>query len=205
MSITPDAAETVDPRVRRTRRALHQALGTLLERHDFDKISVQDIAEEADVNRATFYAHYPDKFALLESMVEARFNRMVEERGIVFDGCESAFYGMVLGVCDFLASTPRLESERQRQIEPQLESAVIGVIRKLLLLGLDRHAERGPSSAELLAAAASWAIFGAAKEWVLAPDRRPSEEVAHTIVALVKPIFASIASDDRSEGNRATA
>jgi AcrR family transcriptional regulator len=206
MSTTPSVPETVDPRVRRTRRALHQALETLLERHDFDTISVQDIAEEAELNRATFYAHYPDKFALLESMVEARFNRMVEERGIAYDGCEAAFNGMVLGVCDFLASTPRLESERARQIEPQLESAVVGAVRKLLLLGLDRHGTRGPCSPELVAAAASWAIFGAAKEWVLTPGRGPSEEIAPKIVTLVKPIFAAIASaEDGSAGIRASA
>lgn len=184
-------AEIADPRVRRTRRALHRALGTLLERHDFNAISVQHIAEEAELNRATFYSHYPDKFALLEAMVEAEFKGMVEERGIVFDGCDSALNAIALGVCDFLASTPRVTSERQKQIEPQLESAVIGVVRRLLLRGFDRDPTGAPSSPELLAAAVSGAIFGAAKEWVLTADRVPSESIAQTIVSLVHPIFAA--------------
>ncbi len=47
--------EILDPRVRRTRHLLHQALGNLLETKEFEKISVQDIAEAATVNRATFY------------------------------------------------------------------------------------------------------------------------------------------------------
>ena len=95
--------EFVDPRIRRTRQLLHQALVNLLETKDFDKISVQDIAEAATVNRATFYDHYADKFALLESMVENRFNKLLAQRDVKFDGtCSSALTGIVLAVCVYL-------------------------------------------------------------------------------------------------------
>lgn len=57
-----------DPRVKRTRQALLQAFVALLEeKQNFHSISVQDIAERATVNRATFYDHFEDKYALLES------------------------------------------------------------------------------------------------------------------------------------------
>src|SRR5476651_1713408 len=113
--------ETVDPRIKRTRVLLQQALGKLLESKDFDKISVQDIAEGATVNRATFYDHYTDKFALLECMVGTRFGELLEVRGVVFaGGCSSALRGIVLGVCDYLAGVPKLECERQLQMEPHL-------------------------------------------------------------------------------------
>ena len=56
--------EIVDPRIRRTRQLLQQALAKLLETKEFEKISVQDITEAATLNRATFYDHYGDKFAL---------------------------------------------------------------------------------------------------------------------------------------------
>src|SRR6202522_1047052 len=111
--------EAVDPRIRRTRLLLQQALGKLLETREFDKVSVQDIAEAATVNRATFYDHYTDKFALLECMVGTRFGELLEARGVLFEGgCSSALRGMVLGVCDFLAAAPRMECERQLQMEP---------------------------------------------------------------------------------------
>jgi AcrR family transcriptional regulator len=190
---TPNVVEALDPRVRRTRRSLQEALAALLERADFENISVQDIAEKADVNRATFYAHYGDKYALLESLVETRFERLIEERGIVFDGCESALSAIVLGVCDFLASTPRLECARQRQIEPHLESAVIRLVSRTLRRGLDEHPLGPTASTELIAAAASWAIFGAAKHWVLTPGRGSSEAVSREIVAVVQPMLATIA------------
>src|ERR1700677_4733063 len=69
--------KSVDPRILRTRKLLQQALAKLMEKKEFDAISVQDIAEQATINRATFYDHYPDKFALLECTVGSRFNELL--------------------------------------------------------------------------------------------------------------------------------
>lgn len=60
MSLNPD-----DPRVRKTRRSLQQALIRLILRDGYDNLSVQDIASEADTARVTFYRHYTDKQDLL--------------------------------------------------------------------------------------------------------------------------------------------
>src|ERR1700727_3935535 len=93
---------SVEPRIGRTRKLLQQALVKLMEKKEFDAISVQDIAESATINRATFYDHYPDKFALLECTVGSRFNELLAERGVTFNSsCTSALKAMVLCVCDF--------------------------------------------------------------------------------------------------------
>lgn len=191
--------KSLDPRVRRTRQSLQRALEDLMETRAFEELSVQDIAEAATVNRATFYNHYPDKFALLECLVAARFHGLLAERGVEFDGtCASALRALVLGVCDYLAGLRSLECERQRQLEPHLESAVISVVGRMLLHGLENHAP----GAEMIAAAASWAIYGAAKQWVKTPDRRPSEQAADTIVALVQPILPALpGSTDSASGS----
>lgn len=184
--------ETVDPRIRRTRLLLQQALGKLLESKDFDKISVQDIAEAATVNRATFYDHYTDKFALLECMVGSRFGELLAARGVQFNGgCSSALQGIVLSVCDYLAAAPGMECERQLQMEPHLEAAVIAVVRRMILQGLEMHPPADGVSSAMLAATLSWAIYGAAKEAVRTPNRKPSEEIVETIMRLVGPMFAA--------------
>lgn len=184
------AQEIVDPRIRRTRKLLQHALEELLTKKDFDKISVQDIAEAATVNRVTFYDHYTDKFALLECVVGSRFEELISRRGIQFDGtCSSALAGIVLTVCDYLAGIPRLESDRQRPMEPHLESAVIAVVRRMILGGLKQHPVDRPVPPEMVATAVSWAIYGAAQEWVRTPDRPSSEEIVGPLLTLVSPIL----------------
>jgi hypothetical protein len=41
----------------------------------------------------------------------------------------------------------------------------------------------------MLASAASWAIFGAAREWSQTPGRLPSEQIADTVASLVVPML----------------
>ncbi len=62
-----------DRRVQRTRQALHQALTEIILEKRYDKITVQDIIDRADVGRSTFYAHFLDKDDLLVKGV-ARFS-----------------------------------------------------------------------------------------------------------------------------------
>jgi AcrR family transcriptional regulator len=184
--------ETVDPRIRRTRQLLQQSLQRLLETKDFDDISVQDIADAATVNRVTFYDHYADKFALLECVVGSRFQDLLSERGVRFDGtCSSALHAMVLGVCDYLGRTRGLDADRQR-MDPHLESAIIAVLRRMIGDGLRRHSPETAAPVEMISTTVSWAIYGAAQQWVRQPDRCSSDRIAGMIVTLVAPILNSL-------------
>src|ERR1700734_171586 len=104
-------AENTDPRVLRSRQMLMEALLRLLNRKEFDDISIQEIADEATLNRATFYLHYPDKNALLQAMTAARFRDLMGRRGLSFTNCGAALRGIVLGVCDYLAETTGCPSQ----------------------------------------------------------------------------------------------
>jgi len=189
----------MDPRILRTRNLLHQALVNLMKEKEFDSISVQDIAEAATINRATFYDHYADKFALLECTVGFRFNQLLTERGITFDGtCNSALRAIVLGVCDFIASAQLLCSDRPGQMEPHMESAIIAVVRRMVLQGLEKHDSAAPISPRMIATTAAWAIYGGAKEWAQTPNRLPSCQIVDTIVTLVSPVLALIEATPHS-------
>lgn len=59
-------ATAPDRRVRRTRKALLDALLVLMTDKDYEAITVQDIIDRADVGRSTFYTHYTDKDDLLQ-------------------------------------------------------------------------------------------------------------------------------------------
>ena len=59
-----------DRRVRRTKQRLDDALESLIIEKGYDKITVQDLIDRADVGRSTFYAHYETKDELLISWTQ---------------------------------------------------------------------------------------------------------------------------------------
>jgi AcrR family transcriptional regulator len=183
--------EVRDPRIRRTRQLLQGALQTLMQSRSFDEISVQDITDTATVNRATFYDHYTDKFALLDAMVGGGFHKLLHERNVSFDGtCPTAAASIILATCDYLTLShgDRSACARQNAFEPLMESAMTAAIRRVLINGLNKDGASA-GSAEMIATTASWAIYGAAKQWFYTPEHAPAEEIVGTILQLVMPIL----------------
>ncbi len=71
----------LDPRVRRTRQLLHDALIELIPEKGYNDITIQDITDRATLNRATFYLHYRDKHDLLLQTTENLMNELKAEYG----------------------------------------------------------------------------------------------------------------------------
>jgi AcrR family transcriptional regulator len=64
------AKRTTDRRIQRTRKLLQDALVAMMIEKGYEATTVQDIIDQANVGRATFYAHFADKETLLASRLE---------------------------------------------------------------------------------------------------------------------------------------
>jgi len=69
---------TLDRRARRTRTMLRDALVELILEKGYDAITIAEIAERADLARATFYLHFRDKEDLLATSLEELYDELVE-------------------------------------------------------------------------------------------------------------------------------
>ncbi|MFL5706619.1 MAG: TetR/AcrR family transcriptional regulator [Ktedonobacteraceae bacterium] len=179
----------VDPRVKRTRQLLQQAFLELLQEKSFQAITVQDITERATVNRATFYAHYEDKYALLDGYIREHFQQMVSSKLPTSSPLSvSSLRMLILAVFDYLAQVRGHECKpTNRQVDPLFEMTVQQELYELLLSWL----KQTPSPAsrrvpvEITAMVTSWAIFGAGVQWSRGTRTPSIEEIADHILIVI--------------------
>lgn len=67
----------MDRRQQKSRQAIYDAFTSLLAKKKYNNITVQNIIDEANVGRTTFYAHFETKDDLLKSVCEELFNHII--------------------------------------------------------------------------------------------------------------------------------
>lgn len=66
----------VDRRSVKSQEAIKKAVIELMSEKSFDDITIQDIADQANVNRRTIYLHYLDKYDLLDKLIEEHIEEL---------------------------------------------------------------------------------------------------------------------------------
>ncbi len=77
---------------KRTDKAILYAFETLLEQKPFEKITIQDILDEAPVSRNTFYAHFRDKYDIAEHYYHLFQENFSKFKQTVYDDPHNGFY-----------------------------------------------------------------------------------------------------------------
>jgi AcrR family transcriptional regulator len=179
-----------DPRVQRTRQLLLDAFMALLqEKRTIHSISIQEIAMRATVNRATFYAHFEDKYALVADWSREKFQRdLVHQVPASSTLQRETLHRLILAVFDFMALSRRYSRPSNRQFEPFFDIAIQQEIYALLLRWLKQTPSAMPRPVETIettAQAISWAIFGPAAQWSRGDQSIAKEVMAHHVLAIV--------------------
>lgn len=176
--------ETLDPRIRRTRNYIQEAFQALLAEKSFKSISVREITERADVNRATFYAHYADKYDLLNVTLQAIFQEELERRALnVCQYSDANLRALMLTVCEFI----RDSNIHCRSVDSQFELIVEHQVRKqiqdLLAHWLGNMGVGGDVTS--MAVATSWTIYGLAEQWTQEAAKESAEAYTDRVLPLV--------------------
>ncbi|MGE8078774.1 TetR/AcrR family transcriptional regulator [Peribacillus loiseleuriae] len=66
----------VDRRILKSQEAIKNAFVELMSEKNFDEITMQNIADRANVGRRTIYLHYMDKYDLLDKLTEEHINEL---------------------------------------------------------------------------------------------------------------------------------
>ncbi len=158
----PNPDEKLDPRVKRTRGLILKSFENLLAEKNFESISVQDVTDKAQINRATFYAHFQDKYILLETFIGQMFMQEIEKRTLnVCSYSPENLRNMILAVCEFLGRLHTSCAQPHNQFESLIESTIKKQIFDLLSYWL----RNSKVPTDIPATVATWAIYGLASHY----------------------------------------
>jgi AcrR family transcriptional regulator len=174
LSEATQRSSRVDPRITRTRKLIRDALTSLLVEKSFEAMTVQDVAERATINRATFYAHYTDKFALLDALVrEDVAARLAQDDPLNIRSVQSMLLAVGSNVFAFVASKRKCRIDRD--FESQLQRAMESELTKFL------SPVFGESTAMLIASV----LVGAAMNWRHQAPKSPTEPIVTDVVEIL--------------------
>ena len=193
----------VDPRVKRTRQLLQQALLELMQAKRFASITVHDIAERARLNRATFYAHFEDKYHLLDALIREQFQQ--EVASTLSPGSSwrvGALRALIGAVFDFLR-TGRQWKPTQTELDALLEQIVREELCELLTSWLKQVPAKGVGQRvppATMALVMSWAIFGAAADFRCGARTSSREQLINQVLLVLTEGMAHLTPGKRLLG-----
>ncbi|MEO7715066.1 MAG: TetR/AcrR family transcriptional regulator [Capsulimonas sp.] len=181
--------EAEDPRVVRTRDLLKGAMVALMREKSWREISVGDITQRATVNRTTFYAHFDDKDALLESCLRDKCRRALAEVGSLRrDRVGEDLRRLVGAVFEFFAQLPIQCPIAIRQWEPIVVRAMQEELERMLgcwlgqIASPNSQADRGA-----IVAALSGAIVASGVRWLRRDESLSTQQGADSVAAMLLP------------------
>ncbi|MFN3730547.1 MAG: TetR/AcrR family transcriptional regulator [Fimbriimonadaceae bacterium] len=190
--ITEECLETqrLDPRVRRTRRLLEDALRELLGERAYSEISVGEIAERATVNRATFYAHYTDKQDLTNALLRRELREAITSRvrpDADFNERNLEVFTTVIfeWVARLMRDCPRHAGELVTSCGTSFQETIHEMIRAWLEVDVRamRHFPNVPKG--VAASVLAWSIYGSSLRWARKPQKISAEKAAAQVTAML--------------------
>jgi AcrR family transcriptional regulator len=174
-------AGTTDRRVRRTRELLRGALLSLIQEKGYDRITVQDIIDRADVGRSTFYAHYRDKDELLRSGFEDIHAALVAEMDASAASAKGAFLQPMIVLFEHVGRHRHLWSSLTRKGGADLITRIVRTSADELVRAHFRvqlpDLDPGTARYEFAAAFVVGALMGVLVSWLDSDSQATAQEV----------------------------
>lgn len=165
MTTTTNDAE--DRRARRSVSRIKTSFLSLMREKGFSAMTIRDIADRADVNRSTFYAHFEDKHALLAVSIREKYmERLNRHLHASSRWTKADLRKLILATLEHFQSLYG-QCSPSDTVDPLFERVIREELAATLggWLAAAADADPGRQSHDVLVLVMSWAIFGAAVEW----------------------------------------
>lgn len=176
----------MDRRVQRTRKLIMKTFMELLSEKGFEKITINDIADRADINRGTVYLHFLDKYDILEKSidiyVEELLSQCSDSEEIHLQ--EDAMYKMFLYLEEHIELYKLLhENDKYGIFRKKFTNALLSQVAIAMVVMPKEIATSHEIASQFLVNG----ILGVVEWWISSDMPCSSEEVTRKLLTFLKP------------------
>lgn len=165
-----------------TKKKVQDALLTLLEQKEIDKVTIKELCDLADINRTTFYNHYGSQYDVLQEIVQTYLEHtalMIQDKMAAGDDFKECFIDALQYMKKHTKFLQLLFSQKHFQLLsginiclPQFDGAIMN----------RQPADRSPQRKKAMAIFIQQGIIGILVDWIRSGCRESAEEMAELIL-----------------------
>ncbi len=157
----------MDRRIEKSKKAIIDSLTQLMTEKDFDKITINEIADRANVNRGTIYLHYADKFDLLNQCIDTHINKLFETCMRKDDNANPSAKIAILSIFEYIEQHAFFYSNMLTDKGiPTFRNRLLAMIQKITEEQIDKIGMSQELNKEVLVQYVASATVGVMEWWI---------------------------------------
>jgi AcrR family transcriptional regulator len=191
-------SETLDPRARRTRALLREAMEHLASEKGFQSLSIKEVTAQAGLDRTTFYLHYSGLHALMEDCARVLFDQMRQEiyanKPVTLNSDPAAFEPFVASVFHHLEQHEKFYKSMLGKLgDPFFRTLFQELLSELIFEPVSPYSpENDPVRSGMALRFYSAGFAGLASWWLEKDMPIPVEQASQQVAATILPGYLQL-------------
>jgi len=180
-----------DRRVKYTKMVLRESLVKLLQKKPISRITVKELCELADINRATFYTHYTDQFDLLRKVSDELIADIASYVDNGLKEGETGLMPMLTMIFEYIDKNSELcRVLLGMNVDIDFQTYVMQIIKDRIVLEWRKKKSVDQTTVDYVYAYVATGCIGVIRKWLFDSDPRTPREMAILITRLANQAVA---------------
>lgn len=175
-----------DRRVKYTKMVLRESLIELLREKPISRITVKELCEKADINRATFYTHYTDQFDLFKQ-IEAEFIADVNSYldNFTLEQGETGLLQLIVKIFEYVEENKELcRVLLGRTGDMDFQTHIMQIVSKRVFFEWRKRIKVDETVAEYIYTYVATGSIGIIRKWLFAEKQESPQKMAALVARL---------------------
>ncbi|MFW2488644.1 TetR/AcrR family transcriptional regulator [Clostridium chromiireducens] len=176
----------MDRRIEKSKKAIIDSLTQLMTEKNFNKITINEIADRANVNRGTIYLHYVDKFDLLNQCIDTHINKLFETCMRKDNNANPSAKIAILSIFEYIEQHAFFYSNMQGI--PNFRDRLLAMVQRITEEQIDKTGSNRELNKEVLVQYVASATVGVIEWWITNTMPLPSNDIVEQLWLLFERV-----------------